>query len=206
MIERIDLIEKEPFKFTYKKIMQAGGVALLICFLLLGTLMFRSFYYKKKISKIQNSITALKEEFNELNKNTPPQLEQGSQSELKNIFSNTPKWGQLIQDLSSRLPGNVWLTDLKGQAKKPVIAVTSSKKDSDKKKDKKNKDKNKTEEAESKTRDLILNGYSITMPDLATFVKSLQQSPYLNRVILTSSKLDKVGFTFTVECDMVPTR
>jgi hypothetical protein len=44
------------------------------------------------------------------------------------------------------------------------------------------------------------------MGDLAVFVATLQQSPFVSKATLTNSKEEEARFTFEIVCDMIVPR
>jgi len=196
MIERINLIEKKPFEFTYQKLLLIGSSVILLATIMVGVQFLRAKYHERSLDKIKTDITRLEGERERLLKAAPPKVNSGRHSELLTILSNTPKWGQLMLDVSNRLPSTVWLTQFEGVAR--VVANLP-------KNDKKNRNKksSKTESTAVSTRELLLNGVSRDFNDLAMFLNLIEESPFVKTAVLSSSSKDKAGFTFEIRCDMM---
>lgn len=187
MIERINLIEKKLFVFTYGILMLGlGGIALL-CVLLLGVQTLRTTLAEKKLARLNTEMTSLQNQQQNLMMTKSDRLDEGSGSELKKIFSTAPRWSQVLNDIGSRLPGSVWLTSFKGTAAGTTAGAAE-----------KTADKNQAVGAKP----IVLQGVARSPNDLALFLSQLNASPKLTHVILTSSKADGGSFMFTIESDL----
>lgn len=206
MIERINLIEKTPFKFSYSKLARAGIAIVALCALVYGGRFLQLKFYKDKVATLSETITTLKEEQQQLIKTVPKRTEPGAAGTLKSLFLQSPRWADMIEDISLRMPATLWLTSIKGVVRaapkpgKDEKGKEKEKKDAAKEKDK-GKDKDKKDEPAGFN--LVLTGQSLRSEAVATFLSQLQESEFLTRTTLSSLKKTESGFSFTIECDMV---
>lgn len=188
MITRINLIEKEAFRFTYGKLLLMFAMVILFCILTVGLQKGCIAFHNAHIKKIQAETTFLKQQHGGLLKETPQQWGQGGLIELKKTFVQTPQWSAMIRDLGLRLPGSVWLISLRG-AVNPVQTTTEQPATA----------KNKAPTAKG----LTINGIARNPSDLGVFMTQLKKSPYLSEVILKESKKGDDGFAFVIQCDII---
>ncbi|HBF13944.1 MAG TPA: hypothetical protein DDW49_11260 [Deltaproteobacteria bacterium] len=195
MITRINLIEREPFKFTYTRIIKSGVSIVIVCALVFGIQAYRISKYQRDLKIIEGDIARLKEERMRLLKAAPPKLEGGSQSFLNEVFTQTPKWSALISDVSKRLPGTVWFSSL--------TANTSFSGSQNSGKKQKKEEKATTQQQPHVQKKLIINGQTRSLDDLTLFISNITQSPFIQQTVLSNSKKEAMGFTFQLDCDMV---
>lgn len=182
MIERINLIEKKAFVFTYGLLMAGLGGIALFCVLLLGVQTLRTTMAQKKLKRVNEEVELLKNRQQNLMSTASNTMDQGSGSELKRVFSKTPQWSHLLNDIGQRLPESVWLTSFKGMISATPAAPGG--------KDAKT------------TSPIVLQGIARSPNDLAIFLSQLNASPLLAHVVLTTSKADGGNFMFTIESDL----
>lgn len=189
MIERINLIEREPFKFTYRKVVAIVAVAVGICALLFGILIFRIHFQDKSMAVIQTKISALETERQSLLKAAPTKVDTGPYSEVKNQILATPPWSELMVDIGNRLPSGTYLTSLTAAAdqKTTVAADTKTKKEA---------------KVEVKKGGLTLSGISKDADEMSDFANKLKASIFVKAVDLKSSVKEDKGFNFVIECDL----
>lgn len=173
MIQRINLIEKEPFRLTYEKLILIGVGVILLCASLFFVQVLRMKANEKRIDRLSAQITALKIEREKRLKRSDSRWQGGPLFELKKIFDQTPVWGKVLTDLSRRLPATVWLTGFKTFKREGTAG-----------------------------KGLVLNGIARDPADLTVFLSRLGESPFISRAVLSSSKKDSAGFTFAMECDI----
>ena len=178
MIQRINLIEKEPFRFTYEKLFFAGAAVIFLCASLFAVQILRVKANAKKTDLLSAQINTLKLEREKLLKKSDSQWQGGPLFELKKVFDQTPAWGKVLTDLSHRLPGTVWLTGFKSFKREGMAAGKG----------------------------LVLNGIARDPADLTVFLSHLTESPFVSRAVLSSSKKESAGFTFAMECDIAVSR
>ena len=196
MIERINLIEKKPFDFTYQKILMIVGVFALVAALLFGYQTVRIKLHDRKLEALNASIANLKSERDKLLKAAPPKIGGGRHAQLTNIFNNTPVWNELVADITTRLPSTVWLTELNGilRVNKPV--------DAKKDKSEKKTDNPMEDSVATVTRSLKLSGNAKEFDDIALFLSQLSASPFVKGATLAESKKNQDTYSFTIECDL----
>ena len=97
---------------------------------------------------------------------------------LRKILEEEPEWSTLLASVARALPPNVWLVSFKTAAK---------------------------QDARSK-RGIIVNGTAKTPAALASFLNALEENPYFEKVVLTSSKEEIGVFNFSASCDITPKR
>lgn len=201
MIERINFIEKSPFKFTYNKLIRIVA-SIVAVFALISAVQFgRVYYAQRTLTESQRKIEALKQQRQALLKEAPKKLDKGPNATLKATFQDNPEWASLINDITDRLPTHVWLNNIKAVAQ----SITVSKPSDDKKK---KKDKNKKEETTTKVQPagLTLSGQADEMANVWKFYQTLAQSPYVKKVRLSQTKKVAGNFTFNMECDIIASK
>lgn len=192
MIERINFIEKEPFRFTYAKLATGMAVVAFILVALFGSQAIIGSLKEKKLKVLNAEISMLKNRQETLFASESAKTPESGMTELKNIFTKSPQWSLVIGDIGVLLPGTVWLTSLKGSTQE----IPQPKKDSENK-------KRKTETASPPPKALILKGVARTPAELALFLDGLRGSKYIANAVLAGSKAEESGFTFSIECDLV---
>lgn len=201
MIERINLIEKRKFSFSYRSIIQAGVFVAMICGAVYGFQIYRGTGYQKSMTQMNSEITLLKVEREQLLKEQPKKLTEGSHQELQNIFITTPKWAALLADIGQRLPNKVWLTGLKASSvsaglpmtdAKPIAAPTPAVAGAP------------PAPPPAPKSQLVMNGVADQVGQLGDFVDSLIESPYIDTANLLNTRKEETYFTFEIICDMVP--
>lgn len=199
MIEPINFIEKDPFKFTYARLLLLGG-SLVLVFGLVCVSQFAIYLWgQKDVVLLRAQIVALRAERQLLLDMAPPKIEEGPMAALKNLFIKEPQWARLIRDLSQRLPSTVWLKSFKAMAAAPLAAKATTKKE------KKEADKEKVADTpqDMRNNELTLEGVAREAADIPKILESLNQSPYLEKVLLQNSVKEESGFAFVVKCDMI---
>lgn len=194
MIERIDFIERQALSFTYTRIFQVVGLAVLICGTTFGVQFGRVVYHQKQLAKLKIEIDQLQEERKKLLKTTATLLAEGSNAELQNIFTQTPPWAKMLTDIASRLPNTVWLSGIKGATARVELPKSGSS----------NANAPSSAPVTGGTNSLVLNGTTGSIADLAVFVAKLQESSFISRAHLTNTRKEEERFTFEIICDMLP--
>ena len=120
MIERINLIEKEPFKFSYQKIVKIGAGLVVLCVYLFAFQLTKMYFNNKKITHLESQVITLKKEKETLLRLAPQKVAGGPLEELIQIFTQNPPWASLLSDVTNKLPSTVWLTNFKTQIKKYI--------------------------------------------------------------------------------------
>lgn len=189
-MQRLNLIEKEPFSFTYGKLATGIGVTAGLLVVLLLSQIARTLWYEKKIGIFEEDIERIKKRQELLAKKEPPKLEKGRMGPLKAALGLPPR-SHLLGDIVGRMPGSVWLTSIRINA--PEMASEKKEEDSKKKK---------AESTKSEGKPLVLKGVARRPADLASFLSGLNGSPFIARAILASSRMEEEGFTFAIECDL----
>ena len=174
MIQRINLIEREAFRVTYGSLLKAFGVSLFICLVMYAIVSLSAVQTSTHIRLLTADIERLKVEREKLmNRENSPQTA-GPLKEIVFQLEKRPPWSQLLGNIATTLPSNVWLVSLKGFDK---------------------------EEANSK-KGIIFNGSAKTAQGVASFLANVEASPYFEKVVLTSSKEEGGVFNFSVTCDI----
>ncbi len=174
MIQRINLIERAPFQMTYQKLVLGGVGLLFFCMLLWGSQWLRIKAHERKSDQLTAEITRLKEEREKLLKSNAPQWSGGPLFELHQIFEQTPPWSHLLQDLGGRLPGTVWLTGFRGFNREGTNAGKA----------------------------FVINGLARNANNLSEFLKSINESSFVSKAMLTQSKKETTDYNFSIECDI----
>lgn len=116
MIQRINLIEHEPFQLTYEQLLKAFVLVTLFCGLIYGVQTAIRQYYSRHEAKLNAEISSLKAQKEQLLKTTTTQIGEGPVLEIKKKFDAIPHWPTFFGDLFSRIPIHVSLTSLQIKA------------------------------------------------------------------------------------------
>lgn len=191
MIERINLIERDPFKFTYKRIVQivAGFVIVLVVIFAIQSI--RVHLAQKELRTTRQEIQKLEEEKIKLLKTQPKRVLKGPNARLKSTFTEAPEWGKLISDVESRLPSDMWLSSIKASGQQVITTEVK-------------KDGKKETQTTIKPASMVLRGFAKEMKDLWTFYKTLKNSPFVETANLSQTKRVQGNFTFSIECVIIP--
>ncbi|OGQ06946.1 MAG: hypothetical protein A3G32_07045 [Deltaproteobacteria bacterium RIFCSPLOWO2_12_FULL_40_28] len=203
MIERINLIEKEPFKFSYQKIVKIGAGLVVLCVYLFAFQLTKMYFNNKKITHLESQVITLKKEKETLLRLAPQKVAGGPLEELIQIFTQNPPWASLLSDVTNKLPSTVWLTNFKTQIKKQ-----EKKKQETKDKNEKTSKSKKGEEPpvikEMDLNSITLVGLAKSVADLSGFLVHLNDSPFITRPTLSNTDRKDASFTFQIECDILP--
>lgn len=174
MIQRVNLIEKHGIKVTYGIILAAVGATLLVCLLIYSGLFYGQKVVENQVQQYTQDIERLKKERDRLM--TREEFTQGGAAfaAIHEALRKTPPWQDLLNSIVLSLPPQVWMVSLK----------TSMKADSASKKG------------------VVINGQAQNPQTMARFISTLEESPYFEKAVLTTSKEEKGVFNFTVSCDI----
>lgn len=199
MIERINLIEKQPFSFTYGRLLQICGFVMLLGVALVGWGHYQLSAIEPVVKQKKMRLQELKAEKKELEKK--PKLKKrtivkvGEYQELFDVLKAYPQWAIVLDEVTYNLPNSVWLTEVFSQN-------VGQKKTEPKKRKKKEAD----EEEEPATFalhipdqiQLTLNGLAVDVDTLSSFVNKLEKSPYFLRTVIKESQKQAFGYQFSV--------
>ncbi len=195
MIERINLIEKIPYELSYTKIVQIVVGVIAFCVLVFGVQTGWEFYQNKKTISLRSEIDRLDAEKKMLIKAAPPKIENGPNAEIRTIFTTTPRWADLLEDIGNRLPSNVWLTAINAaNAQKAVVVAPSANNASSA--------AAKPAVAPPRETGVVVNGIATDAESMALFIQKLKASPFIAEVGLKHSEKEGDKFLFGVECSM----
>jgi len=209
MIE-VNLLPKEyrkratPFHFD-KKLMYAGG-AVAVVFLLLVSF---TIYKKHSINTLDKKIVSIERQRKALDKDIRlidnlTDLKQKLLTRMAGIETldrSRGMWVSILEDLSSRVPELLWLTDISDEKPKEVKA-NQRKPIKDRKK---NKDKDEAEEKAAPKKQITnVEGYAYTLNSIASFFIGMMKSEYFDDVELAYAKQEKLdevsAYKFKISC------
>ncbi len=193
MIDRINLIDSEPLKLTYTRIFQIVGGVAFVCALIFGLQFGWGVYQNKKIAALQIEIASLNEQKRSLEKAAPPKIESGQHMEIRTTLSNMPKWTLLLEEVSGKLPSNMWLKSL------VMGMATKGEEKKDPKKDAKNAA---PAPAISVEGSIVLQGNANNAADIATYAQSLGESKLFENVNLKSAEKADTNFVFVIDAQV----
>ena len=197
MVERINLIEREPFRFTYANLVKGVALFLFLLVLVTGIQFVRYKVRQVRLAGIELKLTTLRSDVESMLKTAVPAAATTTYGQLKGLFTQSPRWGTVIRDIGSRLPGTVWLTSMKTiQATDDSKAATAR------------KEPGKTAapaKGKGPASELVIQGKGVEMREIARFTAALNESPWLRKAVLINSKKEESGFAFTIRCDMIAT-
>ena len=172
-ITRINFLEREAFKPTYRKmaIVSAGVVG--FCLLMVGFQTTRLFWMERKGARLTTEINALRAERQKVLLSVTKLEGMGiAERVLRSRLEKGPGWSTVLKTLEKQMPASVWLESLKTY-----------------------------EKAESPSgRGIILIGQAPSAAEVSSFLKVLGARRPFSRVVLTSSGKEKTGrYHFTIE-------
>lgn len=178
MIQRINFIEKNPFVLNYRKMVVFGGGLFGLVLLIYGMQFFRAVRIEKKAAALTAEVTRLKVEqerrLKEMSTDTSG-TSAGAQAALIQFFEDPMSWSVLLGELTSQTPNSLWLTSFKSYEKADLPSK----------------------------RGMTLAGRAEDASAVTFFVKSLSDSPYFERVILTDLKQETgvkgESYQFTID-------
>jgi Tfp pilus assembly protein PilN len=188
MIERINLIQKDPFKFTYRRVVQVIGSALVLCALLFGSMMFRLNLNNKDMTKLKQQISELEAQRQVLLKAAPTKVDTGPFSDVKNQLVTTPPWSEFVTDIGNRLPVGSYLTSLSASVAQKQPAKADAKKEA--------------KQITTKEGAVVVTGISKNADEMSFFATKLKDSIYVDTVALKSSEKVDQGFSFVIESQL----
>lgn len=162
-VERINFIEKEPFQFTYRKMLFIGAGLFVLMISLAGLQWIRAKMVEKSVTQLNTEVIHLKVEREELVRQSAPNLvgnSTGAQTELLKVFDTPFSWAGTLRDITAQISRSLWL-----------INVDSSDKESG-----------------SLRKGLALKGRAEEASAITSFVKALADSTRFENVVLTSTK------------------
>lgn len=211
MITRVNLIEAQPFTFTYLKLVQVGAVIVGVVLLASGFQYFQGYRYEKKLETAKSEFKKLEKEHEILRaKPVKQKVDMGRYQELYDKIYAAPQWSKLLNDISLRMPGRLELTNFKSidedKGKLKVANKSSSKKDPKTEDDKKADDPTKVkpkapEKIDYSVRKLEISGLSMDARTLTDFLKKLNDSEYFKNSVLSESHKDAFGYSFKILCE-----
>ncbi|MBI4411489.1 MAG: PilN domain-containing protein [Deltaproteobacteria bacterium] len=197
MIQRINLIEREPFKFSYQRLIHAVVGVILFCAFIYGIQIVRVVAGHSKLKRLHQEMAELKVEQERLLKRVEPEWKGSAAAErLKSVFAGAPVWSDVLDDLAQRLPGSVWLTGFE-------TSGNEAEKQEEKEVKKEGKKEVKKETRKRTGLFLELRGRAKSAADLSLFMARLEESPHISKAVLRDSKIDNGDFAFEVECDIM---
>jgi Tfp pilus assembly protein PilN len=177
MTQRINFIEKRPFVLTYRKMVLVGGGIFGFLILFYGVQAVRLVSVEKKVVKLTAEVMRLKQEKEKRLKALEAAASAGSaagaQAALVQYFDDPLSWSSFLNELTSQIPRSLWLTSLKAQEKKEA------------------------------RQGMLIEGRAEEASAVTGLVKALADSPYFEKVILTSLKQEKgdrgLYYKFTID-------
>lgn len=165
MTQRINFIERKPFILTYRKMVLFGGGIFGMLILFYGVQAVRLVSVEKKIAKLTAEVMKLKQEkekrLKALEASALAGSAAGAQAALVQYFDDPLIWSSFLNELTSQIPRSLWLTSLKSQEKKDA------------------------------RQGMVIEGRAEEASAVTALVKSLANSPYFEKVVLTSLKQEK---------------
>jgi Tfp pilus assembly protein PilN len=205
MIE-INLLPKDlkrgrlSFKLDRNLVMAFSGAAAL-----LGVMLIYSFFFQQRtISSLEKQLAISKAETSKYTSEIVKIDEIGKKKEqilarmttIQLLDKNREYWVSLLEDLAPRVPEYVWLTTIRQAppvsatpaAQQPPNAAPAAS----------------TSQTASKS---TIEGYSFSLNSLATFLIRLKKSDYVDKIEISSIKLQQVekaeAYNFKLNCDLV---
>jgi Tfp pilus assembly protein PilN len=209
MIE-INLLPKEyrrratPLHFNKKWIY--AGAAVCLVFLLLSGL---TFYKKHTIKELDQKIVSVQKQRMALNKDIKlidglTDLKQKLLTRLSAIEKldvNRGMWVAIMEDLSTRIPELLWLTNVSEQSPKKEAANNR------KKMNPKNLGQQEADTTEVKLpskRPAVIEGYAYTLNSIASFLVGIMKSDYFDDIELAYARQEAIqqlaAYNFRINC------
>ncbi len=202
MIKRINLIEKQPFSFTYLRLIQIGMIFVLFTAVLVGYEIFHTKLLEGKIKNANTVIKNLEEQRDQLMKKpVKEKVSVGEYQELLYRIEHVPSWSKLVLNVTRSLPNTLWLTNFKsvgGFSLSSDPASTKGKKNKSKsKKDKKNSKPETSNKTITTNYKLEISGLSSSMKHVTELSSTLTQTKHLKNIKAESQK-QSYGYSFII--------
>lgn len=201
MIKRINLIEKKAFSFTYLRLVQICLIVVLLNLLLFVYQSFQANRTQKQIASEQLQLKKLEAKKELLTKRpVRKRVSAGQYQGLVDRIEGTPRWSELLTEISKRLPNTVWLTTFRSES--TFAAATPE-----------TKDKSKSVKAQKKTsrragavsrHTMEVNGLGADMRYVTEFATNLSQSDYFKNLTLAEAVKQSFGVSFKIQSEIKP--
>lgn len=206
MIQRINLIEQQPFAVTLLRLVQILVVIVAINMSMASYKGYKLSQLVPALAQAKARVESLKEEKKSLEKKPVIKKQDnvevvGEYQDLFKVLNGYPKWGGVLEEITLQLPNAVWLTGIttKVQKQAPPPAAPEG-----------NGGKNDAQKTAADTPTtpenllppesikLTLTGLAADVDGLSVFIKNLQASTYFNKTIIEESQKENFGFQFTI--------
>jgi Tfp pilus assembly protein PilN len=209
MIE-INLLPREyrkrsnPLHFDKKWIYV--GSAVVVMFALLFGLTFLKTHniakLEKKIASIQKQRTALDKDIRLIDNLTDlKQKLLTRMTAIEKLDKTRGMWVSILEDLNTRVPEMLWLTDIKEE--QPVVVKAKNKR-APKKSKPKNDVKVDSTTVAPKKKTTTIEGYAYTLSSIASFLVSMVKSDYFEDIKLTYARQEALeniaAYDFKINC------
>ena len=181
MAQRVNFLEKSAFVLTYRNMLIIAGAFCIFCTMIHGGFMMRHWMVKTKLvesNRIVNELTIRKEKALAVlqatqTRNTDATVTQA----LVSIFSKIPAWSSVLEDLSKKMPKQIWLKELRTQDIGERVDVKK----------------------------IELSGKGASIASIAEFVSGLESSGKFQNVALVSSEKNEIdrNYSFMVNADVI---
>lgn len=213
MITRINLIESQPFSFTYLKLVQGIAVVVGIVALLTSFQYFQFYRQTRALATQQQALNRLKADHDALrSRPVKKKLDIGRFQSLVDKIEGAPKWSRILSDISVRMPGRLRLTSIKSLTPSAGTTVPVSRK-KDKDKDPSKVDENDKKAAAQKkreqekmditTRRMEITGLSADERLVTEFLKKIRESDQFRSAVLSESERSLMGYSFKIVSEAV---
>lgn len=176
-VDRVNFIERELFVFTYRKILWAGVLFILLLCLTYGLQWARAALWNSRVSKMTALVAELKTEQEKRLAEAEARFGTGGEKgeSLRQSFERSPRWAASLMELTKKMPSGTWLVSLKSYARESV----------------------------STGRGLLLMGEAEEPRQVSLLLQVISGSPYFENPVLQSSKQEMRGtsriYTYTID-------
>lgn len=178
MVKRINFLEKGAYTLTYRNMLVFAGAVCLICVLFHGLFMARHVMIKSKVGRMNmqvQELTVFKEKTLAAMQIASTQ-QASSAAPLAALFVRMPVWSALLNDMSGKMPRQVWLEQIR--------SVNAGDR--------------------TDMRKFEIAGKSMSHASIAQFVGLIDDSKWFSNAVLVSSKKEQAGgYSFLINADVI---
>ena len=180
MIQGVNFIVVERWPITYGRMALMFAGVILFCLLFYFFQTVRLMYFNQKVSQVQSEIVQIKarqEQTNLQASQSPSRVVLSVQHEIKPMLEKMVSWSEMLNEVSRKLPPQLWLQSFKSHLKNQVVPA------------------------------IILNGSAYDMGSISVFVNLLERSPHFRSVVLINTTREEQGeknrYSFSIETEVI---
>lgn len=206
MIQRINLIERQAWSFTYQNLLQICAVVVIVNIFFVGFQFFRIRYLQPKIATAQIEMDELNAANTQLTATTTTQpvkrkVSIGEFQPLFDALDAIPDWAHYMRVVTNSLPNSVWINTFKSTGPPSPAGRNLGA-----------KIENATLENQSTTPTTTvpilaprveISGTGVDIKGVADFMSALEKSKLFDDLALVNTLKQDYGYQFTLQGDVV---